>query len=100
MSSGRSGVTAACSRVRLQQNLPLTSCGSENAANVQCCGVKSAEAYAVVVVGCTGNFPVDKWGVGYRTLWNTFKIIAKRMGLSEEEKAAIFHDTAARVYSV
>ena len=46
------------------------------------------------------NFPVDKWGVGYRVLWNTFKRIAAKMALSDEEKKLIFHDTAAKVYSV
>ena len=46
------------------------------------------------------NFPVDKWGVGYRVLWNTFKRVAARMALSDEEKKLIFHDTAAKVYSV
>jgi predicted TIM-barrel fold metal-dependent hydrolase len=44
------------------------------------------------------NFPVDKECVSYRTLWNTFKRIAVRLGLSESEKAAVFSDTAARVY--
>jgi L-fuconolactonase len=44
------------------------------------------------------NFPVDKECVSYRTLWNAFKRIAARAGLSELEKAAIFGGTAARVY--
>ncbi len=44
------------------------------------------------------NFPVDKESVSYRTLWNTFKRIATRAGLSESEKAAIFSGTAAKVY--
>ena len=44
------------------------------------------------------NFPVDKECVSYRTLWNTFKRIASRAGLSESEKTSIFSDTAARVY--
>ena len=46
------------------------------------------------------NFPVDKECVSYRTLWNTFKRIAARAGLSEAEKTAIFGGTAARVYRV
>ena len=46
------------------------------------------------------NFPVDKECVSYRTLWNTFKRIAHRAGLSESEKNAIFGGTAARVYRV
>jgi len=42
------------------------------------------------------NFPVDKASCSYRTLWNSFKKIAA--GASAAEKAALFHDTAARVY--
>ena len=44
------------------------------------------------------NFPVDKECISYRTLWNAFKRIAARLGLSEAEKASIFSGTAARVY--
>ena len=46
------------------------------------------------------NFPVDKECVSYRTLWNAFKRIATRAGLSESEKVSIFSGTAARVYRV
>ena len=46
------------------------------------------------------NFPVDKECVSYRTLWNTFKRIARRAGLSESEKLSIFSGTAGRVYRV
>ena len=42
------------------------------------------------------NFPVDKASCSYTVLWNTFKRIAS--GGSAAEKAALFHDTAARVY--
>ncbi len=42
------------------------------------------------------NFPVDKQSCGYVELWNAFKKIAA--GASAGEKAALFHDTAARVY--
>jgi predicted TIM-barrel fold metal-dependent hydrolase len=42
------------------------------------------------------NFPVDKGMCGYPVLWNSFKRIAA--GASAEEKAALFHDTAARFY--
>ena len=42
------------------------------------------------------NFPVDKRTCSYNVLWNTFKRIAS--GCSNSEKAALFHDTAARVY--
>lgn len=42
------------------------------------------------------NFPVDKISCSYAVLWNSFKRIAE--GFSDNEKAALFHDTAARVY--
>ena len=44
------------------------------------------------------NFPVDKECVSYRTLWNAFKRIAAKAGLSEAEKANIFSGTAACAY--
>jgi len=44
------------------------------------------------------NFPVDRDCVSYRTLWNMFKKLATRLGLSADEKCDIFHDTAKRVY--
>ena len=44
------------------------------------------------------NFPVDKECVSYRTLWNTFKRIATKAGLSAAEKTQAFSGTAARVY--
>jgi predicted TIM-barrel fold metal-dependent hydrolase len=42
------------------------------------------------------NFPVDKMGTGYATLWNAFKRITA--GASETEKQAMFSGTARRVY--
>lgn len=44
----------------------------------------------------SSNFPVEKAGVGYRTIWNTFKRITA--GCSEDEKRKIFGGTARRVY--
>ena len=44
------------------------------------------------------NFPVDKECVSYRTIWNTFKRIAAKAGLSEAEKTAMFSGTAVRIY--
>lgn len=46
------------------------------------------------------NFPVDKDCVSYRSLWNMFKLVARRMNLSDVEKRHIFHDTAVRVYNL
>ena len=42
------------------------------------------------------NFPVDKMGIGWAALWNTFKRIAA--GASTSEKRAMFSGTARRVY--
>ena len=44
------------------------------------------------------NFPVEKMGVGYGTLWNAFKRIAH--GASEAEKRALFAGTAQRIYKL
>ncbi len=42
------------------------------------------------------NFPVDKLSCSYAVLWNSFKRIVA--DFSPDEKAALFHDTATRVY--
>jgi L-fuconolactonase len=42
------------------------------------------------------NFPVEKMGIGWVGLWNAFKRITA--GASAQEKRALFHDTAQRVY--
>ncbi|AJE49158.1 amidohydrolase family protein [Celeribacter indicus] len=44
----------------------------------------------------SSNFPVDRVGFPYGTVWNMFKRIAA--GCSEEEKRLIFSGTAERVY--
>jgi predicted TIM-barrel fold metal-dependent hydrolase len=44
----------------------------------------------------SSNFPVDKAGFGYGTLWNMFKRITA--GCSADEKKLIFGGTAKRVY--
>lgn len=42
------------------------------------------------------NFPVDRVSFDYATLWDAFARIVN--GASDAERAALFHDTAARVY--
>ena len=42
------------------------------------------------------NFPVDKMGIGFAALWNSFKRLTG--GASAEEKEALFSGTARRVY--
>ncbi len=42
------------------------------------------------------NFPMDKVSYSYNVLWNSFKRITR--AFSPDERAALFHDTAVRVY--
>jgi L-fuconolactonase len=42
------------------------------------------------------NFPVDRESYSYTVMWNAFKLVCK--DFSSAEQAALFHDTAARVY--
>jgi L-fuconolactonase len=44
------------------------------------------------------NFPVDKVSYSYTVMYNAFKRLSK--GYSAAERAAMFHDTAARVYRI
>ena len=44
------------------------------------------------------NFPVDKDCISYGTLWNLFKKMANKLGLSDSEKRAVFSGTAAKAY--
>jgi L-fuconolactonase len=44
------------------------------------------------------NFPVDKAGFGYGTIWNMFKRMTA--GASDAEKAAIYSETACRIYKI
>ncbi len=44
------------------------------------------------------NFPVDKVSYSYNVMYNAFKRLSK--SYSAAERAAMFHDTAARVYRI
>ena len=44
------------------------------------------------------NFPPDKVSSSYNVLFNTFKRLSQ--GYSPSERAALFHDTATRVYRI
>ena len=44
------------------------------------------------------NYPVDKWGASYATLWNAFKRLTH--GASADEKRALYAGTAARFYGM
>ncbi len=44
------------------------------------------------------NFPVDRSSFSYHLLWNAFKRVSAKF--SPSERAALFHDNAARIYRV
>lgn len=44
------------------------------------------------------NFPVDKAGLTYGTVWNMFKHIT--VGCSAEEKQKLYAGTAQRIYKI
>ncbi|MES1942194.1 amidohydrolase 2 [Salinisphaera sp. T5B8] len=54
------------------------------------------EAFGATRCMFESNFPVDHFSCDYVTLWNAFKHLAR--DCSEDEKQALFFDTAARVY--
>ncbi|HEY2070047.1 MAG TPA: amidohydrolase family protein [Rhizomicrobium sp.] len=56
------------------------------------------EAFGVTRCMFESNFPVDRFGADYASLWNAFKRVA--MNFSAEEKTALFSGTAARVYRI
>ncbi|MEO6268926.1 MAG: amidohydrolase family protein [Lautropia sp.] len=66
--------------------------------------VDSLRRLLLTAVDCFGpsrcmfgsNFPVDKLMRGYRELWQSYDDITR--SFSKEERAAMFHGTAARVY--
>jgi L-fuconolactonase len=59
--------------------------------------------FVIETFGCSrclfeSNFPVDKWGVSYVVLWNTFKRLVDDMELEIADVQALFSGTASRVY--
>jgi len=44
------------------------------------------------------NFPVDKVSFSYHVMYNAFKRLSQ--GYSVNERTAMFHDTAVRIYRV
>lgn len=58
----------------------------------------SVEAFGASRCMFESNFPVDKAGCGYTALWNAFKRISA--GWAPADRAALFHDTAARLYRI
>lgn len=56
------------------------------------------DAFGVERCMFESNFPVDRVSVSYTSLWNAFKRMTE--GFSADERASLFHDTAARVYKI
>ena len=54
------------------------------------------EAFGVERCMFESNFPVDKAMSSYVVIWNAFKLVTQ--GSTATEKAALFYETAARVY--
>lgn len=54
------------------------------------------DAFGVSRCMFESNFPVDKVSASYNILWNSFKRITK--DFSQDEKAKLYHDNAARIY--
>ncbi|UUZ77236.1 amidohydrolase family protein [Polaromonas sp. P1(28)-13] len=54
------------------------------------------EAFGAERCMMESNYPPDGRSAGFVPLWNAFKHIVR--GASVNEKAALFHDTASRVY--
>lgn len=71
--------------------------GSEDLAEVWRPYIEACiEAFGPTRCMMESNFPVDKQSCDYAVLWNAMKRITK--DYSESEKAAMYRDTAARVY--
>jgi L-fuconolactonase len=68
--------------------------------------VAAQQRYYMHTIECFGphrcmfesNFPVDRFSLSYRTVWNAFKKMGS--GFTPDERDAMFFGTAARVYSV
>lgn len=56
------------------------------------------EAFGVDRCLMESDYPMDARSAGFVPLWNALKLIVA--GASPAEKAALFHDTAARVYRI
>ena len=56
------------------------------------------EAFGVDRCMFESNFPVDKVSYSYTVVYNAFKRLSA--AYTAAERAALFHDTAARVYRI
>jgi predicted TIM-barrel fold metal-dependent hydrolase len=113
MATWKSGIAAAaaCPNVVIKLGgLGMTRCGFDWHTRTKPIGSEElAAAMAPFLSWCIdkftparcmfeSNFPVDKVSFSYNVMWNAFKRFSK--GYSAAERAAMFHDTAARVYRI
>jgi predicted TIM-barrel fold metal-dependent hydrolase len=56
------------------------------------------EAFGVMRCMFASNFSPDKGSCSYAVLWNAFKRVCE--SASASERAALFHDNAARLYNI
>ena len=113
MASWRNGISAAaaCPNFVIKLGvLGMTRCGFDWHTRAKPIGSDElAAAMAPFLTWCIdkftparcmfeSNFPVDKVSFSYNVMWNAFKRFSK--SYSAAERAAMFHDTAARVYRI
>jgi hypothetical protein len=70
--------------------------GSEELAAATATTTTAASSSSDPTAACSEQLPVDKASCSYAVLWNAFKRIAAVF--ADDEKDAMFHDTATRVY--
>jgi L-fuconolactonase len=56
------------------------------------------EAFGATRCMFESNFPVDKGCFSYGVIWNAYKRLT--VGVPDDDRAALFHDTAARFYRI
>lgn len=113
MAAWRSGIEAlaTCPNVVMKLGgIGMPRCGFDWHTRTQPIGSEElAEAMAPYITHCIeqfgpercmfeSNFPVDKVSFSYNVLYNAFKRLAQTY--SATERAALFHDTAVRVYRI
>ena len=68
--------------------------------------VEAQKPYFMHMIECFGpercmfesNYPVDRLSVSYHVLWNAFKKLTA--DFTDDEKNAMFHDTASQIYRI
>jgi predicted TIM-barrel fold metal-dependent hydrolase len=80
------------------QELPLPPDSEAIAAAIRPYVETCVELFGATRCMFESNFPVDKGCFSYSILWNAYKRLT--IGMADTERAALFHDTAARFYRI